>query len=64
MLSKLTDRNLDMHIPSLTKCKLAVIYDSDNSPKNIKHEYAPWNKEYLALETSDKELNQKLLKFI
>ena len=52
------------HIASLTKCKLAVIYDSDNSPKNIKHEYAPWNKEYLALETSDKELNQKLLKFI
>ena len=52
------------HIASLTKCKLAVIYDSDNSPKNIKHEYAPWNKEYLALETNDKGLNQKLLNFI
>ena len=52
------------HIASLTKCKLAVIYDSDNSPKSIKHEYAPWNKEYLALETNDKRLNQKLLNFI
>ena len=52
------------HIASLTKCKLAVIYDSDNSPKNIKNEYAPWNKEYLALETNDKGLNQKLLNFI
>ena len=52
------------HIASLTKCKLAVIYDSDNSPKNIKHEYAPWNKEYLALETNDKGLNQKLMNFI
>ena len=52
------------HIASLTKCKLAVIYDSDNSPKSIMHEYAPWNKEYLALETNDKELNKKLLNFI
>jgi len=52
------------HIASLTKCELAVIYDSDNSPKSIKNEYAPWNKEYLALETNDKGLNQKLLNFI
>ena len=52
------------HIASLTKCKLAVIYDADNSSDSIKHEYAPWNKEYLALETNDKELNQKLLNFI
>ena len=52
------------HIASLTKCKLAVIYDADNSPNNIRHEYAPWNKEYLALETNDKELNRKLLNFI
>ena len=52
------------HIASLTKCKLAVIYDADNSPNSIKHEYAPWNKEYLALETNDKELNRKLLNFI
>ena len=52
------------HIASLTKCKLAVIYDTDNSPNSIKHEYAPWNKEYLALETNDKELNQKLFSFI
>jgi ADP-heptose:LPS heptosyltransferase len=52
------------HIASLTKCKLAVIYDADNSPKSIKNEYSPWNKEYLALETNDKELNQKLLNFI
>jgi len=52
------------HIASLTKCKLAVIYDANNSPNSIKHEYAPWNKEYLALETNDKELNQKLLNFI
>ena len=52
------------HIASLTKCKLAVIYDADNSPNSIKHEYAPWNKEYLALETNDKELNQKLFNFI
>ncbi len=52
------------HIASLTKCKLAVIYDADNSPNSIKHEYAPWNKEYLALETNDKELNRKLSNFI
>ena len=52
------------HIASLTKCKLAVIYDSDNSPHSIKQEYAPWNKEYLILETNDKELNQKLYNFI
>ena len=52
------------HVASLTKCKLAVIYDADNSPKSIRKEYAPWNKEYLALETNDKELNQKLLNFI
>tara|TARA_B100000579_G_scaffold402202_1_gene385256 strand:+ start:563 stop:1564 length:1002 start_codon:yes stop_codon:yes gene_type:complete len=52
------------HIASLTKCKLAVIYDSNNSPHSIKKEYAPWNKEYLALETNDRELNQKLYNFI
>lgn len=52
------------HIASLTKCKLAVIYDADNSPNSIRNEYAPWNKEYLALETNDKELNRKLLNFI
>ncbi len=52
------------HIASLTKCKLAVIYDADNSPKSIKQEYAPWNKEYLALETNDRKLNQKLVNFI
>ena len=52
------------HIASLTKCKLAVIYDADNTPNSIRHEYAPWNKEYLALETNDKELNRKLLNFI
>ena len=52
------------HIASLTSCKLAVIYDADNSPKSISQEYAPWNKEYLALETNDKKLNQKLFNFI
>ena len=52
------------HIASLTKCKLAVIYDSNNSPHSIRKEYAPWNKEYLALESSDNELNQKLYNFI
>ncbi len=52
------------HIASLTKCKLAVIYDVDNSPNSISQEYAPWNKEYLVLETGDEELNQKLLNFI
>ena len=52
------------HIASLTKCKLAVIYDTNNSPKSIRKEYAPWNKEYLALETNDKKLNQKLVDFI
>jgi ADP-heptose:LPS heptosyltransferase len=52
------------HIASLTKCKLAVIYDFNNSPNSIRQEYAPWNKEYLALETNDKELNQKLFNFI
>jgi ADP-heptose:LPS heptosyltransferase len=52
------------HIASLTQCKLAVIYDYDNSPNSIRDEYAPWNKEYLALETNDKELNQKLFNFI
>jgi len=52
------------HIASLTKCKLAVIYNADNSAKSIRQEYAPWNKEFLALETNDKELNKKLLNFI
>ncbi|MBD1147211.1 glycosyltransferase family 9 protein [Pelagibacterales bacterium SAG-MED31] len=52
------------HIASLTKCKLAVIYDANNSPNSIRQEYAPWNKEYLALETNDKDLNQKLFNFI
>ena len=52
------------HIASLTNCKLCIIYDSDNFPKNIMHEYAPWKKEYLALETNDKQLNQKLLNFV
>ena len=52
------------HIASLTKCKLAVIYDANNSPKSIRKEYAPWNKEYLALDTNDKILNQKLVNFI
>ena len=52
------------HIASLTKCKLAVIYDSDNSPHSIRKEYTPWNKEYLTLESSDNELNQKLYNFI
>ena len=52
------------HIASLTKCKLAVIYDSNNAPDSIRQEYSPWNKEYLALETNDKELNQKLFNFI
>jgi len=52
------------HIASLTNCKLAVIYDSNNSPNSIKIEYAPWNKEFLNLETNDKKLNQKLLNFI
>ena len=52
------------HIASLTKCKLAVIYDADNYPNNIRQEYAPCNKKYLSLETNEKELNQKLLNFI
>ena len=52
------------HIASLTECKLAVIYDVDNSPNSISQEYAPWHKEYLVLETGDEELNQKLLNFI
>ena len=52
------------HIASLTRSKLAVIYDADNSPESIRQEYAPFNKEYLSLETNDKVLNQKLLNFI
>ena len=52
------------HIASLTSSKLCVIYDADNSPKSIMHEYAPWNKEYLALETNDLDLNKKLLNFV
>ena len=52
------------HIASLTSSKLCVIYDADNSPKSIMHEYAPWNKEYLALETNDLDLNKKLVNFI
>ena len=52
------------HIASLTKTKLSVIYDSDNSPRSIMNEYAPWNKKYLALQTNDSELNTKLLDFI
>ena len=52
------------HIASLTNSKLCVIYDADNSPKSIMNEYAPWNKEYLALETNDVDLNKKLFNFI
>ena len=52
------------HIASLTNSKLCVIYDADNSPKSIMHEYAPWNKEYLVLETNDLDLNKKLVNFI
>tara|TARA_Y100001936_G_scaffold229378_1_gene251517 strand:+ start:696 stop:1700 length:1005 start_codon:yes stop_codon:yes gene_type:complete len=52
------------HIASLTSAKLCVIYDADNSPKSIMCEYAPWNKDYLALETNDLDLNKKLLNFI
>lgn len=52
------------HIASLTNSKLCVIYDADNLPKSIMREYAPWNKEYLALETNDLDLNKKLLNFI
>ncbi len=52
------------HIASLTSCKLCVIYDADNSPKSIMREYAPWNKDYLALETNDLDLNKKILNFV
>ena len=52
------------HIASLTSSKLCVIYDADNLPKSIMREYAPWNKEYLALETNDIDLNKKLLNFV
>ena len=52
------------HIASLTNSKLCVIYDSDNLPKSIMREYAPWNKEYLALETNDIAINKKLLNFV
>ena len=52
------------HIASLTSSKLCVIYDADNLPKSIMREYAPWNKEYLALETNDMDLNKKLLNFV
>ena len=52
------------HVASLTECKLSVIYDSDNSPSSIMNEYAPWKKQYLALETNDSYLNKKLLNFI
>ena len=52
------------HIASVTSSKLCVIYDADNLPKSIMREYAPWNKEYLALETNDMDLNKKLLNFV
>ena len=52
------------HIASLISSKLCVIYDADNLPKSIMREYAPWNKEYLALETNDMDLNKKLLNFV
>jgi len=52
------------HIASLTSSKLCVIYDTDNSPQSIMCEYAPWKKEYLALETNDIDLNRKLLNFV
>ena len=52
------------HIGALTNSKLCVIYDADNAPKSIMREYAPWNKEYLALETNDIDLNKKLLNFL
>ena len=52
------------HIASLTSSKLCVIYDADNSPNSIMREYAPWNKDYLALKTNDLDLNKKLLNFL
>ena len=52
------------HIASLTSSKLCVIYDADNSPNSIIREYAPWNKDYLALKTNDLDLNKKLLNFL
>ena len=52
------------HIASLTSSKLCVIYDADNSPNSIMREYAPWNKDYLALKTNDLDLNKKILNFL
>jgi len=52
------------HLASLCKNKLTVIYDPDNFPGAIIHEYAPWKVLYNKLIFDDRELNQKIVSFI
>ena len=53
-----------VHISSLCKNQLTVIYDPDNLPKAIMHEYAPWKVSYNKLIFDDRKLNQKIMSFI
>ena len=52
------------HIASLCQNQLTVIYDPDNVPEAIMHEYAPWKKKYNKLIFNDLELNQKIVSLI
>ena len=52
------------HLASLCKSQLTVIYDPDNFPEAIMHEYAPWKVPYNKLVFDDRELNQKIVSFI
>ena len=53
-----------VHLASLCKNQLTVIYDPDNLPKAIMHEYAPWKVSYNKLIFDDRKLNQKIMSFI
>ena len=52
------------HLASLCKNQLTVIYDPDNFPEAIMHEYAPWKVPFNKLIFDDRELNQKIVSFI
>ena len=53
-----------VHLASLCKKQLTVIYDPDNFPKAIMQEYAPWKMPCNKLIFDDRELNQKIVSFI
>ena len=53
-----------VHITSLCQSHLTIIYDADNFPEMIMHEYAPWKKPFNKLIFNDKKLNQKIVSFV